>query len=474
MSGPFVFSRRRFLQQTGAFGAFALAQSLDKLGLSAASAQSPGYRALVCVYLFGGNDADNMVMPFTNYAQYAAARNATNSPYYVPQTGTSPDGVPAMLQIAPLNTGGTVYGLHPSMPGLQGLFNAGRLAVVANTGSLVEPLTRAEYRAGTKKRPDNLFSHSDQQVQSQTSITQDSLSGITGWAGRLCDRVVGLNAPAATPMSMSFSGNQPFGSGTIVRTLSLPPANPNANFGYAGDAASPSAQQIARANARAALVRADDSNLMVAATQGISESALNSSVLLNPVLRGADSGAVTGAAFPATGLGNQLKSVAKVIEQRTSLGHSARQIFFVSVGGFDTHSNQQGGHPGLMTQVSQAMTAFYNFTVAAGVASNVTAFTMSDFARTFKSNGSGTDHAWGGHALVLGGAVIGQRMYGTYPNLTLNGPDDTGGEGRWVPTTSIEQYGATLGRWFGASTSDLDQVFPNLKRFATPNLGFMA
>jgi uncharacterized protein (DUF1501 family) len=183
---------------------------------------------------------------------------------------------------------------------------------------------------------------------------------------------------------------------------------------------------------------------------------------------------VTGAAFPATGLGNQLKSVAKVIEQRTTLGHSARQIFFVSVGGFDTHSNQQGGHPGLMTQVSQAMTAFYNFTVAAGVASNVTAFTMSDFARTFKSNGSGTDHAWGGHALVLGGGVVGQRMYGTFPNLTLNGPDDTGGEGRWVPTTSIEQYGATLGRWFGAGTSDLDQVFPNLKRFATPNLGFMA
>jgi uncharacterized protein (DUF1501 family) len=168
-----------------------------------------------------------------------------------------------------------------------------------------------------------------------------------------------------------------------------------------------------------------------------------------------------------------LRAVAKVIEQRTTLGHSARQVFFVSIGGFDTHSNQQGGHPGLMTQISQAMTAFYNFTVAAGVAGNVTAFTMSDFGRTFKSNGSGTDHAWGAHALVLGGAVNGQRMYGAYPNLTLGGPDDTGSEGRWVPTTSIEQYGATLGTWFGASPTDLAQVFPNLGRFATANLGFM-
>jgi uncharacterized protein (DUF1501 family) len=374
-----------------------------------------------------------------------------------------------MLQIAPQNTPGVVYGLHPSMTGLQGLFNAGRLAVVANMGPLVEPLTRAEYRAGSKKRPDNLFSHSDQQVQSQSSISQASLTGITGWAGRLGDRAIGLNAPDATPMSMSFSGNQPFGTGTYVRTLALPTAGA---FGYAGDGTS--AQQIARINARTALLRADDANLMVAATQETSESALNASVKLNPIIQGTGSSAVTGAGFPNTGLGNQLRAVAKVIEQRATLGHSARQVFFVSIGGFDTHSNQQGGHPGLMTQISQAMTAFYNFTVAASVANSVTAFTMSDFGRTFKSNGSGTDHAWGAHALVLGGAVNGQRMYGAYPNLTLGGPDDTGSEGRWVPTTSIEQYGATLGAWFGASSSDLDQVFPNLKRFATANLGFMA
>ena len=162
-----------------------------------------------------------------------------------------------------------------------------------------------------------------------------------------------------------------------------------------------------------------------------------------------------------------------MIEQRATLGHSARQIFFVSIGGFDTHSNQQGGHSNLMAQLSAAMTVFYNFTVAAGIADAVTQFTMSDFGRTFKSNGSGTDHAWGGHSLVLGGAVRGQRMYGAYPNLALSGPDDSGSSGRWIPTTSIEQYGATLGKWFGASSADLAQVFPNLSRFATADLGFM-
>jgi len=470
MTGPFVFSRRTFLQQAGAFGAVALAQSMDKLGLSAASAQSPGYRALVCIYLFGGNDSDNMVMPLANYAQYAAVRNAGNSPFYVPDTGTSPGGVAAMLPIAPQNTGGVTYGLHPNMGGLQGLFGQGKLAVVANMGPLVEPITRDQYRAGTKKRPDNLFSHSDQQVQSQSSISQASLSAITGWAGRLADRANGLNAADATPMSMSFSGNQPWGTGAVVRTLVLPSSG---SFGFSGDSATPNAQQLARANARTALITDDDTNQMVAATQNISEAALRASTKLNPIIQGAGSSAVTGAGFPNTSLGNQLRAVAKVIEQRATLGHSARQIFFVSIGGFDTHSNQQGGHPSLMAQVSQATTAFYDFTVAAGVADAVTQFTMSDFGRTFKSNGSGTDHAWGGHALVLGGAVRGQRMYGTYPNLALNGPDDSGSSGRWVPTTSIEQYGATLGTWFGASPSDLEQVFPNLKRFATGNLGFM-
>jgi uncharacterized protein (DUF1501 family) len=469
MSGPFVFSRRRFLQQSGAFGALALAQSLPSLGLSGACAQTPSYRALVCVYMFGGNDADNMVMPHTNYAQYAAARNAGNSPFWIPQNAPT-GGRQPMLQITPAG-GSTVYGLHPNMTGLRNLFNSGRMATVTNMGPLVEPLTRTTYRNGSKKRPDNLFSHSDQQTQSQTSISQAALTGMTGWAGRLADRSYTLNAPNATPMSMSFSGNQPFGSGIAVRTMALPTAG---NFGFAGDSATPNAQQIARATARANIIGAVEANAMVAATQTVSKGGLDASAKLNPIIQGTGSGAVTTAfAGLNTGLANQLRAVAKVIEQRVTLGHTARQVFFVSVGGFDTHSGQNPGHDNLMTQVSQAVTAFYNFTVAAGVASNVTAFTLSDFGRTFKSNGAGTDHAWGAHAMVVGGAVSGGRMFGSYPTLALGGPDDSGNEGRWVPQISIDQYGATLGKWFGASTSDLAQVFPNLSRFPAADLGFM-
>jgi uncharacterized protein (DUF1501 family) len=469
MSGPFVFSRRRFLQQSGAFGALALAQSLPALGLSAASAQAASYRALVCVYMFGGNDADNMVMPHTNYAQYAAARNAANSPFWIPQNAAT-GGRNPMLQITP-SGGATVYGLHPNMTGLRNLFAGGRMAIVSNMGPLVEPLTRATYRSGSGKRPDNLFSHSDQQTQSMTAISQASLTGITGWAGRLADRCTALNAPNSTPMSMSFSGNQPFGSGLSVRTLSMPTAG---NFGFAGDSATPSAQQMARTAARSNIINAAEANAMVAATQAVSKGGLDASAKLNPIIQGTGSSAVTNAfAGLNTGLANQLRAVAKVIEQRVTLGHTARQVFFVSVGGFDTHSGQNPGHDTLMTTVSAAIAAFYNFTVAAGVASNVTAFTLSDFGRTFKSNGAGTDHAWGAHAMVVGGAVNGGRMFGTYPNLALGGPDDSGSEGRWVPQIAIDQYGATLGKWFGASPSDLAQVFPNLSRFPASDLGFM-
>ena len=468
MSGPFIFSRRKFLQQAGGFSSLALAASMDKLGLASAAAQAPGYKALVCVFMFGGNDSSNMVMPFTNYAQYLTARPVASG-INIPQA--------SLLQITPANAAGAVYGLHPAMPELQNLFNTGKAAIVCNMGTLSEPITRADYtKSGHngKKVPDNLFSHSDQQQQNMTSIDNASLAKVTGWAGRLCDKVVGMNSPNATPMSMSFSGSQTFGNGVTVRSLALPTGG---NFGFSGDGAS--AVQVARASARAALLTLPDSNQIVSAAQQTMQIALNSSVLINPIIQGAGSANITGPfAGINSGLANQLKAVAKVIEQHASLGH-AREVFFVSIGGFDTHTGEIAGHNSLYPQVSKAINAFYLATANMGLANQVTTFTLSDFGRTMKPNSAGTDHGWGSHHFVVGGdgsptgSVAGNNFFGFYPNLTMGGPDDSGGQGRWIPTTSVDQFGATLAKWFGASPVDVAQIFPNIGKFATADVGFM-
>lgn len=479
MTAPTIFSRRRFLQQAGAFSALSLAGSLDRLGLSSAAAQAGDYKALVCLFLFGGNDANSLVLPFSNYAAYDAVRGAA--------TGVNVAGS-LLAPIAPANLPGQTFALHPAFtatngnPTLTSLFQTGQLAVMCNTGTLVEPLTRAEYRAGTKKRPSQLFSHSDQQQQHQTCDSAATvLSAPTGWAGRIADRVTStFNGAAATPTGMSFSGAQTFLTGKTVRGLSLPTAG---NFGYTGDSTTPNALQIARASARAEMIYATDANAMVSGAQAAMAGALNASQLINPALNGT---LPTSIQVPFnnlnTGLANQLRAVSRIIANRASLGQR-RQIFFVSIGGFDTHTGQGQfvpptpavqGLASLYQQIGQAMSAFYQATVNMGVANDVTTFMLSDFGRTFKPNGAGTDHAWGGHYLVLGGGVLGGRFYGQFPTLALGGPDDTDSLGRWIPTTSIEQYGATLARWFGVPDADLSQVFPNLSRFATANLGFMA
>jgi uncharacterized protein (DUF1501 family) len=290
---------------------------------------------------------------------------------------------------------------------------------------------------------------------------------------------VAYNGPTATPMGMSFSGSQTFLNGASVRGLALPTAG---NFGYTGDTTAMNAQQLARAQARAELIGATDANAMVSSAQSSMTGALNASQKINPILNGTLPTSIS-APFNGlnTGLANQLRAVARLINNRVSLGQR-RQIFFVSIGGFDTHSGQGQFQPpagaitgvaSLYQQIGQAMSAFYQSTVNMGVANDVTTFMLSDFNRTFKPNGAGTDHAWGGHYLVMGGGVQGGRFYGQYPTLALGGPDDADSLGRWVPTTSIEQYGATLARWFGVPDVDIAQVFPGVNRFATSNLGFM-
>ena len=471
MSAPFVFSRRRFLQQAGGVSALTLAASMDKLGLSSAAAQASGYKALVCVFMFGGNDSSNMVIPSTNYAQYLAGRPVSTG-INIPQA--------SLLPITPANAGGAVYGLHPAMPELQNLFNVGKCAILCNVGSLSAPITRAQYISsnhGGVKVPDNLFSHSDQQQQFMSVITNASLAKITGWGGRLADVTNAMNSPASTPMSMSFSGSQTFGNGVTVRSLSLPTGG---NFGFSGDGVSTT--QVARAAARASLLTLPDSNMIVNSAQQTMQTALTSSQLLNPIIQGAGGAAVTGPFTGiAGGLAAQLKAVAKVIENRVllnQLGHN-REIFFVSIGGFDTHSGEIAGHNNLYPQVSKSLNAFYLATANLGVANQVTTFTLSDFGRTMKPNSAGTDHGWGSHHFIVGGdgsasgSVAGGNFYGFYPDLTMGGVNDSGSQGRWIPTTAMDQFGATLAKWFGASPVDVAQIFPNVSKFATADLGFL-
>ncbi|HEX8189253.1 MAG TPA: DUF1501 domain-containing protein [Pyrinomonadaceae bacterium] len=471
-------SRRDFLRASACtLGGLALASTVESLGLVGAYAQSAAdYRALVCVFLNGGNDGTNMVVPLdqTSFDQYTAVRGP--STLAIPQS--------SLVAVNPPSQG-RQFGLHPSLApeaanpsvankGLLDVWNAGRLAVVCNVGPLVEPLTRTSYLSGTGRRPLQLFSHSDQVNQWQSAVA-NSVSR-TGWGGRLADRSAALNGAAAFPQVVTIAGVSLFVTGASALPLAL--NDSNASLGASlpltmtNNSSGSSVTDVPTRRAAFDALRAlDAEKILVKADADTRSSALRTKAQLDTAPN------TDYPKIPNTTLGRQLEQVARLVALRDVLG-VRRQIFFCQLGGFDTHSNQRtAGQDALLLQLSQAMRGFWETLGDLGVQNNVTTFTLSDFGRTFQASGSGaavgTDHGWGNHHFVMGGAVRGGNFYGTYPTLALGGPDDADTRGRWIPTTSVEQYAATLASWYGLSPGDFPAVFPLLDRFPSPNLGFM-
>jgi uncharacterized protein (DUF1501 family) len=444
-----MVSRRGFIRiGTATVGSLAL----RPFGMLPALAQSgPDYRALVCVFLLGGNDSNNTVIPMddASYSAYQSIRGslALTSSEITPVTSVS----------------GAPYAFHAKLAEVASLFSSKELAVVANTGALVQPLTRAQYQNQQGAIPLNLFSHSDQQLAWQTSIAQGHSA--TGWAGRAADYVASQNMNSSGfPAFFSVAGNTIEGAGVQTQPVALVPGQSLQLAGFNSSAASQ-----ARLGAVDSLLTETGVSLVQAANSTLSHSMSDASALASALAKGT----TLKTTFPSTAIGAQLKQIAQIIQVQSYLG-MRRQIFFCTLGGFDTHATELETHNNLYPQLSPALSAFYDATQELGMAQNVTTFTESDFSRTFQQTTTdGSDHAWGSHHLVLGGAVRGGQIYGKFPTFELGGPDDTDTRGRWIPSTSIDQYGATLSSWFGIPASALATVFPNLANFPTANLGFL-
>ena len=452
-------NRREFLKRSAsaaaAGSAFAHVPGMAWSQSMGTSAPFPDYKALVCVFMFGGNDSYNMVVPRSN-AEYAVYANSRQNMAVAQQD---------LLPINPLTSDGVDYGLHPSMGGVQTLFEQNRAAFINNVGPLVEPTTKNDFFSQSVLLPPQLFSHNDQQDQ------WHSLKGIatsnTGWAGRVADliRMNVANQQLATNVSLFGSSLFQSADETIAYVMGNNGPVPFTGFTNSGDPADLFYQQRL---AFERVLAAQHDTVYERAFAEIQQRAVDTVDLVSDALAQAP---VLNTAFPQSQLGNQLRTVAEMIAVRDVL-QMERQVFFVATGGFDSHDDQIQNQPGLLGGISDSIKAFYDATVELGVADSVTTFTQSDFGRTLTSNGDGTDHAWGGVQLVAGGAVLGRMLYGSYPLLEIGGDDDVGG-GRMIPTTSADQYAATIARWFGIADADLDLVAPNLANFPARDLGFL-
>lgn len=447
-TGP-VLDRRAFLR-AGMLGAAGAALALRTTETPAAITD---YRALVCVFLLGGNDSFNMLVPRSaaEYAVYARSRQnlAVNAASLLPVTALNPDGAQ--------------YGFHPRMPEVAQLFEAGRLGVVANIGPLVQPVTRAEVLAGGPVVPPQLFSHNDQQEQWQTLKGRNAIT--SGWAGRIADALQPELASQELPVGISLTGVLPFQVGAATTPYVLGTDGAPTYFALTDPTVAFYAE---RRTAFEAQLSASTPSPLRRALADVHRRSLATADRVNAAL---GRGPALATPFPVGQLSAQLRAVARLISVRNELALK-RQVFLVAIGGFDTHDDQNELQPGLLGNVSASLGAFQAALDELGVSDRVVTFTQSDFGRTLTSNGDGTDHGWGSHQLVMGGPVVGRTIHGTMPNLEIGGVDDVGG-GRIVPTQSVDQYAATLARWFGLDEPTIDRVVPGLARFPTRGLGFV-
>ena len=444
-------SRREFVR----IGVSSIASlALKPFALLPAFAQSgPDYRALVCVFLHGGNDANNMIIPMddSSYRAYAEVRG---------NLALTANTLSPVVQ----SISGMPYAFHSGLSGLSSLFSTRALAVVANVGPLIQPLTRIQYQNGLAPVPLNLFSHPDQQVHWQTSLAQGTSA--TGWAGRVADYIArnGIN-PSQFPSFLSVAGNALLDTGEITQPVAIAPGE---RLALSGFNQSPASQ--ARWQALTHLLSIESGlSLVQAANDRLAHSIGDADALNNALSKATP----LRTRFPGSNLGAQLSQVAQIIQVHLRLG-MRRQIFFCSLGGFDTHADQAPILQHLYRILDQGLAAFHEAMQELAMERSVTTFTESDFGRLFRPNTSdGTDHAWGGHQIVLGGAVRGGEIFGRFPAFQLGGLDDAADNGSWIPNISVEQYGATLCSWFGVPDSILPTIFPNLQNFRSRNLGFM-
>ncbi len=450
-----ALDRRSFLKASGAAAATAFAGTpgLAYSRMVGGGAPFDDYRTLVCVFLFGGNDSFNMLVPRSTAEHSVYAESRQN--LAIPQED--------LLPINPLNPDPVQYGLHPSMASLQALFEQGAAAFVTNVGPLIVPTTKDDFLSRAVPLPPQLFSHNDQ--QDQWLSLKGNASTKTGWAGRIADLIRTNVAAQQMATNASLFGSNLFQSADDTVAYVMGPTGPLQFEGFSLDTESLLFEQ------RNAFTRIVDSEHASIYERSFAETQRRAIDAADTVTAAIESAPTLNTMFPASQLATQLETVAKLIAVRDQL-QMQRQIFFVAAGGFDSHDNQNQDQPGLLADVSESIAAFHAATVELGVAGSVTTFTQSDFGRTLTSNGDGTDHAWGGNQIVLGGSVLGRQLYGTYPLLEIGGADDVGG-GRMIPTTSADQFAATLARWFGVADAELDVVAPNIGNFTVRDLGFM-